>query len=72
MIDRVKERVLVIGDVWSGLVSAYGDSVVMSFTEFSTKSDVVDPGRVLTEVSWEVEREMVNRIEFHNLTKEEF
>jgi hypothetical protein len=69
MIDLIKEWTLVVRDVWGRLVCADGDSMMVSFAEFSPESDVVNSCRVLSEVCWEMQREMMNGIKFHNLKR---
>lgn len=60
MIYGVKQIIFVVGDIWSGLIVAYGHAVIMCLWEFTAKSNVVDASIVTTKVRREMKWQMMN------------
>lgn len=59
----IEEILLVIGHVRARFVIADGHAVVMCLEELATQADVVDLGGVAPEIGWEVQGQVVDRVE---------
>lgn len=61
MVHRIEYIVFVIWNVGSRFVIANCNTMIMSRTKFTTKSNVVNACIVFTKIRWEMQRQMVHR-----------